>query len=157
MPTYECYTHRGQVDAAAKAQLAAGIAQIHHEVTGAPIMLSQCIFHTLDPDDHFIGGQPAHAHGVWIHGHIRSKPTGDRNKRITAGISDLLTRTLQIPSSAVWVYLNELSHGDMLEFGHALPEPGAEQGWLDNLLPKVRNQLAARKRAEISPTADGPS
>ncbi|MFF3575113.1 tautomerase family protein [Nocardia jiangxiensis] len=147
MPTYECYTHRGQVDAAAKAQLAAGIAQIHHEVTGAPIMLSQCIFHTLDPDDHFIGGQPAPANGVWVHGHIRSKPTGDRNKRITAGITDLLTRTLQISSSAVWVYLSELSPGDMVEFGHALPEPGAERSWFDNLPPNVHNQLVTPDHA----------
>ncbi|MGF6884263.1 phenylpyruvate tautomerase PptA (4-oxalocrotonate tautomerase family) [Nocardia sp. GAS34] len=143
MPTYECYNHRGQVDSAAKAQLAAGIARIHHEVTGAPIALIQCVFHTLDPDDHFIGGQSAPAHGVWVYGHIRSKRTGDRNKRIAAGITDLLTRALHIPSAAVWVYLNELFHGDMVEFGRALPEPGAERSWFENLPPEVHDCLVA--------------
>ena len=37
-----------------------------------------------------------------------------------------LTRLLQVPPSVVWVYLNELAHNDMLEFGHVLPKPGDE-------------------------------
>jgi phenylpyruvate tautomerase PptA (4-oxalocrotonate tautomerase family) len=143
MPTYVCYTHRDQVDAGAKAQLARGIAQIHHEVTGAPIALSQCVFHNLDPDDHFIGGQMAPAHGVWVHGHIRGKPASERNSAIIAGIKDLLTRVLQVPASLVWVYLNELAHSDMLEFGRALPEPGHERSWFEDLPPGLRDQLVA--------------
>ena len=143
MPTYVCYTHRGQVGAAAKAQLAAGIARIHHEVSGAPIALIRCIFHDLDPDDHFIGGQRAPANGVWVYGHIRGKRTSERNNHITVGITDLLTRVLQIPPSGVWVYLNELSHSDMVEFGHPLPKPGDEQSWFEDLPSDLRDHLIA--------------
>ena len=44
-----------------------------------------------------------------------------------------LTRLLQVPPSVVWVYLNELAHNDMLEFGHVLPKPGDEQSWFEDL------------------------
>ena len=32
------------------------------------------------------------------------------------------------PVTVVWVYLNDLAHTDMVEFGRVLPEPGGEQG-----------------------------
>jgi phenylpyruvate tautomerase PptA (4-oxalocrotonate tautomerase family) len=143
MPTYVCYTYRGQVGAAAKAQLAAGIARIHHDVTGAPIALIECVFHDLNPDDHFIGGQLAPANGVWVYEHIRGKRTSERNNHIIVGITDLLTRVLQVPLRVGWVYLNELPHSDMVEFGHVLPKPGDEQSWFEGLPSELRDHLAA--------------
>jgi phenylpyruvate tautomerase PptA (4-oxalocrotonate tautomerase family) len=142
MPTYVCYTHRGQVDAAAKARLAAGIARIHHDVTGAPIAFTQCVFHDLDPYDHFIGGELAPGNGVWVYGHIRSGRTSERRNHIVVGIADLVARVLQVPPSVVWVYLNELVHTDMVEFGHVLPEQGDEQSWLEDLPSDLRDHLA---------------
>jgi hypothetical protein len=43
----------------------------------------------------------------------------------------------------VWVYLNELAHTDMIEFGRVLPEPGEEQRWLDQLSPELREHLVS--------------
>ena len=143
MPTYVCYVHPDQVTAAAKAQIAAGIALIHHQFTGAPIAFTQCVFCDLGPDGHFIGGQPSPRNGVWVYGHIRAERTTSARTQIMVGIRDLLTQVLKIPESVVWVYLNELAHTDMIEFGRVLPEPGEEQRWLDQLSPELREHLVS--------------
>ena len=104
MPTYVCYVHPEKVTAAAKAVIAMGIAQIHHQFTGAPIAFTQVVFRDLGPDEHFIGGQPAN--GVWVYGHIRAERTTPARNHVMVGIRDLLTLVLEIPESLVWVYLN---------------------------------------------------
>jgi len=53
-------------------------------------------------------------------------------------------RVLDVPESVVWVYLNDLAHTDMVEFGHVLPEPRGEQAWVDALPADVRDELARR-------------
>ena len=146
MPTYVCYTHPDQVNAAAKAKIAAGIAQIHHRCTGAPIAFTQCVFRDLGPDEHFIGGQPAPGNGVWVYGHIRAERTTAVRHDIMVGIRDLLIDVLKIPDSVVWVYLNELVYTDMVEFGRVLPEPGDEQRWVEHLPPDLRDHLVSLDR-----------
>jgi len=141
MPTYVCYMHPDQGSAAAKAKIAAGIAEIHHQFTGAPIAFAQCVFRDLGPDEHYIGGQPASGNGVWVYGHIRAERTAAARNQVMVGIRDLLMEVLAIPESVVWVYLNELAHTDMIEFGRVLPVPGEERRWLDQLPPALRDHL----------------
>jgi hypothetical protein len=43
----------------------------------------------------------------------------------------------------VWVYLNELAHNDMLEFGHVLPKPGDDQSWFEDLPSDLRDHMVA--------------
>ena len=146
MPTYVCYAHRGHLTAQHKTQIAAGIARIHSEFTGAPVAFTQCVFHELNPHDHFIGVQPASENGVWVYGHIRSKRSISTRNEILLGIRDLVGQVLNAPESAIWVYLNELSHTDMVEFGRVLPEPGNEQRWLDELPRDIRDRLGAAEQ-----------
>ena len=54
-----------------------------------------------------------------------------------------LTRLLQVPPSVVWVYLNELAHNDMPEFGHVLAKPGDEQSWFEDLPSDLRDHMVA--------------
>jgi hypothetical protein len=49
---------------------------------------------------------------------------------------------LNVPETVVWVYLNDLNHTDMVEFGQVLPKPGDEQRWLDELPAGLRDELA---------------
>jgi hypothetical protein len=51
---------------------------------------------------------------------------------------------LNVPESVVWVYLNDLAHTDMVEFGRVLPEQGGERDWVDELPADLRNELATR-------------
>ena len=43
----------------------------------------------------------------------------------------------------VWVYLNELAHNDMPEFGHVLAKPGDEQSWFEDLPSDLRDHMVA--------------
>jgi phenylpyruvate tautomerase PptA (4-oxalocrotonate tautomerase family) len=144
MPTYMCYAHEGQITAEQKSHIAAGIARVHSRFTGAPVAFSQCIFRGLESDEHFIGLQPAPHNGVFVYGHIRAERTRAAKNDILIGIRDLLMRVLNVPESVVWVYLNDLAHTDMVEFGHVLPEPRGEQAWVDELPADVRDELALR-------------
>jgi hypothetical protein len=40
------------------------------------------------------------------------------------------------------VYLNDLNHTDMVEFGQVLPKPGDERRWLDEIPAGLRDELA---------------
>jgi phenylpyruvate tautomerase PptA (4-oxalocrotonate tautomerase family) len=144
MPTYMCYAHEGQITAEQKSHIAAGIARIHSRFTGAPVAFSQCIFRNPESDEHFLGLQPAPHNGVFVYGDIRAERTSAAKHGILIGIRDLLMRVLNVPASVVWVYLNDLAHTDMVEFGHVLPEPGGEQAWIDELPAEVRDELATR-------------
>jgi phenylpyruvate tautomerase PptA (4-oxalocrotonate tautomerase family) len=144
MPTYVCYVHEGEVTAEQKLEIAAGIARIHSRFTGAPVAFTQCVFRSLEPDEHFIGVRPAPGNGVFVFGHIRTGRSGSAKNHILAGIRDLLTRVLTVPESAVWVYLNGLAHTDMVEFGRVLPEPGGEQAWVDELPADLCDELTKR-------------
>jgi phenylpyruvate tautomerase PptA (4-oxalocrotonate tautomerase family) len=146
MPTYICYAHKDAITSEQKSEIAAGIAQIHSEFTGAPIAFTQCIFRSLEPDEHFIGTQPAPSTGVFVIGHIRAGRSSPAKNHILVGITDVLVRVLTVPRSVVWVYLNDLAHTDMVEFGRVLPEPGGEQGWLDDLPASLRDELTTRGR-----------
>jgi phenylpyruvate tautomerase PptA (4-oxalocrotonate tautomerase family) len=139
-----CYAHRGEITAEQKLEIAAGIARIHSRFTGAPVAFTQCIFRSLERDEHFIGVKPAPENGVFVFGHIRSGRSSSAKNHILVGITDLLKRVLTVPESAVWVYLNDLAHTDMVEFGRVLPEPGGEQGWVDELSAEFRDELATR-------------
>jgi phenylpyruvate tautomerase PptA (4-oxalocrotonate tautomerase family) len=144
MPTYVCYAHQGAITSEQKAEIAAGIARIHSRFTGAPIAFTQCIFRSLERDEHFIGTQPAPSTGLFVTGHIRAERSSSTKNHILVGITDLLVRVLTVPRSVVWVYLNDLAHTDMVEFGRVLPEPGGEQRWLDELPASLRDELATR-------------
>jgi phenylpyruvate tautomerase PptA (4-oxalocrotonate tautomerase family) len=144
MPTYMCYAHEDQITAEQKSHIAAGIAQIHSRFTGAPVAFCQSIFRNLQPDEHYIGLQPAPHNGAFVFGHIRAERTLAAKNHVLMGIRDLLIQVLNVPESVVWVYLNDLAHTDMVEFGRVLPAPGGEQGWLDELPADLRDELAMR-------------
>jgi phenylpyruvate tautomerase PptA (4-oxalocrotonate tautomerase family) len=144
VPTYMCYAHEGQITAEQKSDIAAGIARIHSRFTGAPVAFCQSVFRNLESDEHFIGLEPARYNGVFVFGHIRAERTTAAKNHILMGIRDLLMGVLNVPESVVWVYLNDLNHTDMVEFGQVLPEPGSEQTWVDELPADLRDELATR-------------
>jgi len=151
MPTYMCYAHEGQTTAEQKSHIAAGIARIHSRFTGAPVAFCQCVFRNLAADEHFIGLLPAPHNGVFVYGHIRAQRASAAKSDILIGIRDRLIRVLKVPESVVWVYLNDLAHTDMVEFGHVLPEPLGEQAWVDELPADVRDELAKRGGSDQPP------
>jgi hypothetical protein len=78
---------------------------------------------------------------VWVLGHIRSGRAESARTAIALGICDELDRIAGISRKLIWVYLSELAHTDMAEFGAMLPPPGEESLWMDALTPDVRDHI----------------
>jgi phenylpyruvate tautomerase PptA (4-oxalocrotonate tautomerase family) len=144
MPTYLTYAREGRLTAHHREQLAQRTTRLHSGVTGAPTSFVQCVFLQLLRDGHFIGGKPAHPEGIHVHGFIRAGRTPDTKNRLITGIRDIAMAVTDSPGHLVWVYLTELTHTDMLEFGEVLPEPGNEEEWMSRLPGELREHLAAR-------------
>jgi phenylpyruvate tautomerase PptA (4-oxalocrotonate tautomerase family) len=141
VPTYTCSIARGVLSADQRQRIATGISRIHSEATGAPIGFCQCLFHDTDYAGHFIGGEPTPRASVFVYGHIRGGRVAEQRDQILTQIRDLLVEVIGIDSSLVWVYINELRHTDMVEFGHVLPEQGQEEQWVAALPTDLRDRL----------------
>jgi hypothetical protein len=62
-------------------------------------------------------------------------------QQILIRISELLVDILQLDPSLTWVYINPLANTDMVEFGHTLRLPGAEQQWIEQMPTGLREHL----------------
>jgi phenylpyruvate tautomerase PptA (4-oxalocrotonate tautomerase family) len=140
MPTYICWAGSGHISADQKHRIARGITLIHSECTGAPPALVQCIFQDIAAASHYIGGEAA-TDSVWVYGHIREGRDEEVREQILIRISELLVDILRIDPSLTWVYINPLANTDMVEFGHTLPMPGAEQQWIEQMPTGLREHL----------------
>jgi phenylpyruvate tautomerase PptA (4-oxalocrotonate tautomerase family) len=78
---------------------------------------------------------------VWVYGHIRDGRDKEVREQILIRISELLVDILQLDPSLTWVYINPLANTDMVEFGHTLPLPGAEQQWIEQMPTGLREHL----------------
>ena len=141
MPTYVVHAAAEAFDPAQRDSLAAAITGVHHRRTGAPRSFVQTIFVDIPAGSHYIGGKPTHPRGVWVFGHIRGGRDTQARTGIALDIRDALLSLGNIPSEFVWVYLSELSHSDMVEFGSVLPVPGDEAAWIEGLEPEIRDHL----------------
>ena len=138
MPTYFCTSASGRLNVEQKTKIAGEITKIHSEVTGAPSLFAQVIFHEVEPSDWFMGGVPATHENIFIYGHIRAGRAAVDKTRMIKLMAEAVALAAQVGSRrAVWVYVNELSPRQMIEFGHLLPEPGDEPNWTSALPPPV--------------------
>jgi phenylpyruvate tautomerase PptA (4-oxalocrotonate tautomerase family) len=142
MPTYTVYAAPNVFTDEQRGRLARSITEIHSGATGAPKSLVQTIFLDLQPGAHYIGGEKTDPRSVWVYGHIRSGRPTDVRTRIALDIRDSV-ESAGTPHEFVWVYLNEIPHTDMVEFGETLPPPGDEAAWIRAMPPAVRDRLLA--------------
>jgi phenylpyruvate tautomerase PptA (4-oxalocrotonate tautomerase family) len=141
MPSYTVYAQAGTFDDEQRDAVAGSITAVHSEHTGAPRSFVQTIFLPVEPGAHYVGARPTDPRGVWVYGHIRAGRTAEVRTAIAAGIADAVAGIAQIPRQFIWVYLNELVHTDMIEFGSVLPLPGGEADWVQAMDPAVRDYL----------------
>ncbi len=142
MPTYCVTTASGRLSAAAKHQIALAISRVHNDVTHAPLFFAQIIFHEIPTGNQFIAGRPMSPDMVFIHGYIRAGRTPTQKRELLGGIVDAAIATTTLPRGSVWAYLSELPPGQMVEYGHFLPEPGMENAWLAGLPDAERAHIA---------------
>jgi phenylpyruvate tautomerase PptA (4-oxalocrotonate tautomerase family) len=76
---------------------------------------------------------------VFVHGLIRAGRSADAKSNLIKDIAKKVGQIAGLRPEDVWVYLQNIPAAQMVEFGRVLPEPGAEQAWLQGLSPeKIR-------------------
>ena len=140
MPTYRITTKPGKLSDVQKDRMAEYITKVHSEITGAPSYYAQMVF---DESDYrrYIGGKLSDDQ-IWIRADIRSGRTIEQRKTLVKKIVEGVSEIAEVPTSDVWVYLNNLEAYDMAEFGQILPDPGKEQEWLELLPPDLQKRLS---------------
>jgi phenylpyruvate tautomerase PptA (4-oxalocrotonate tautomerase family) len=141
MPTYTVTTAANRLTPRQKTRIAQDVTRIHKAVTGAPAFFVQVLFLDIDPANHFIGGKPLQHDLLFLHGHIRASRTPEQKQDLLVQLVVALAEAAAAPKNAIWVYLRELPHNQMAEFGHTLPQPGSEADWFQDLPPEDRGLM----------------
>ncbi len=141
MPTYTVTTAARRLTPRQKTRIAQEITRIHKSVTGAHSFFAQVIFTVIESGNHFVGGKPLQHDLIFLHGHIRAGRTPEQKQQLLLQLTTALALAANAPQNAVWAYVNDLPANQMVEFGHLLPQPGAESDWLQNLPPEDRDLM----------------
>jgi phenylpyruvate tautomerase PptA (4-oxalocrotonate tautomerase family) len=140
VPTYVCQVPAGSLSVTQKSAIAKAISHKHSEATGAPPFFVQVVLEEKGSGERFLGGEPVANH-IWIYGQIRAGRTKEQKTKLMLEIMRDVAKIAGLPEVSIWVYLNNLDPTDMVEYGHVLPEPGAEQEWFDRLPESLKAYL----------------
>lgn len=143
MPTYTVSTEANRLTQRQKTLIAQEITRIHKSITGADAYLAQVIFADIATGNRFIGGKPLQHDLIYLHGYIRAGRSPEQKQDLLRQLINTLALNAAAPHNAVWAYLVELPPHQMAEFGHLLPEPGAESDWFQSL-PSIDRGLLDR-------------
>jgi phenylpyruvate tautomerase PptA (4-oxalocrotonate tautomerase family) len=141
MPTYTCWSEAGIVSPEARAKIATALTEIHHEVAVAPRYFVQVLFADLAADSLFLAGHEAPAGHVWIRADIRAGRTEEQKHELLRRITEEVGGILGLPTERVWVYICDIPGSNISEYGRALPDPGQEDAWFDQLPPDLQDRL----------------
>jgi phenylpyruvate tautomerase PptA (4-oxalocrotonate tautomerase family) len=142
MPTYVCVVKAGLLNNLQKHRIAAAITRLHSETTGEPTWSGPVVIDENEQRPRYLSGPPAD-HQIWIRGDIRAGRTSEQRQRLMLGIVQAVSEISGVEESAIWVYLCNLAPDDMVEYGHVLPRPGAEQQWFQTLPPELKRYLSS--------------
>jgi phenylpyruvate tautomerase PptA (4-oxalocrotonate tautomerase family) len=139
MPTYYVSVKTDLLSQQQKDDVCQLITTTHNKVTGASNSLVQVI---IDESikTRYLGGKRSDAH-IWIRGDIRAGRSADHRQRLMLDIMRGVSKISGVEESLIWVYLNNLSPEDMVEYGRVLPPPGKESEWFALLPQEVQAYL----------------
>ena len=115
MPTYTVKYSNFNLSQKQKNSLANDISNTHSKFTGANTFFAQVIFQKNEKNSHFMGGKL-----------VKTK---------------VLIKNTKLKKDFVWVYLEDLSPDQMIEYGEILPKSGQEKKWFDSLTLSLRKRL----------------
>jgi phenylpyruvate tautomerase PptA (4-oxalocrotonate tautomerase family) len=78
---------------------------------------------------YFVGGRAVEDRHLAVHGHTRRGRPPEKLTLLVATLVKTLSVAAGIPERAVFVYMGEMPAGQMAEWGHVVPEIGAEEAW----------------------------
>ena len=88
-----------------------------------------------------MGGKLVKTKEIFLNGQIRTGRTSKVKKQLILGLRKILIKNTKLKKDFVWVYLEDLSPDQMIEYGEILPKSGQEKKWLDSLTLSLRERL----------------
>jgi phenylpyruvate tautomerase PptA (4-oxalocrotonate tautomerase family) len=125
-----------------ESEISSAITKAHHEHTGAPGFFAQTIFSPIAEGRHYIGGKLNKSQHVFVHGLIRAGRSAEVKAGLMTEIAERVRTIANISSEDIWVYIQEIPAGQMIEFGRMLPSPGAESEWRKGITPRKLEDFA---------------
>ncbi len=133
MPTYHCVSPPGVLDAARRQLVADEITRVHAQVAGSAAFFAHVYFTETQPGGYFVGGRALQGDHLAVHGYTRAGRPGEQLTLLVAELVKAVSAATGIAERSVWIYLGELPPGQMAEWGHVVPEIGAEQAWFASM------------------------
>tara|TARA_Y100001936_G_C15726601_1_gene483817 strand:- start:4 stop:456 length:453 start_codon:yes stop_codon:yes gene_type:complete len=141
MPTYTVKYSNFNLSQKQKNSLANDISNTHSKHTGANTFFAQVIFQKNEKNSHFMGGKLVKTKEIYLNGQIRAGRTSKVKKKLILGLRKILIKNTKLKKDFVWVYLEDLSPDQMIEYGEILPKSGQEKKWFDSLTLSLRKRL----------------
>lgn len=128
MPLYTALHQAGSLDDGQRAEIAAGITDIHLKHAGGLRQFVNVVFNEYPAGRGFNAG--AIGAPMVISGAIRAGRDHAVKAAILEAISALVFRVTDIPRKTLTVAIDDVKASDAMEGGVPLPEPGDEPAWL---------------------------
>lgn len=131
MPIYTVVTSTSTLSDQTKATVAAEITKIHAAITAAPTSFVHVVFYDQPQANVFTDATPSQP--MLITGWTRAGRADSDKTRLAKDISASCSRVTRIPEARILVIIQDSPARFAVEGGRVLPEPGAEDDWLDEV------------------------
>ncbi len=88
-----------------------------------------------------MGGDLVKTKEIFLNGQIRAGRTIKVKKKLILGLRKILIKNTNLKQDSIWIYLEELSPDQMIEYGEVLPKSGKEKKWFNSLTPSLKKRL----------------
>ena len=148
MPTYTVKYSNINLSQKQKNSIAKDITNTHSKFTGANTFFAQVIFQKNKKNAHFMGGKLVKTKEIFLNGQIRAGRSSKIKKQLILGLRKVLIKNTKLRCDFIWVYLEDLSPDQMIEYGEVLPKSGYETKWFNSLTPHLRKRLRKMEKSK---------
>ena len=148
MPTYTVKYSNINLSQKQKNSIANDITNIHSKFTGASNFFAQVIFQKNEKNAHYMGGKLVKTKEIFLNGQIRAGRSSKIKKQLILGLRKVLIENTKLRRDFIWVYLEDLSPDQMIEYGEVLPKSGYEKKWFNSLTPHLRKRLRKMEKSK---------